>query len=75
MFYPIYQYWYNGEMREYKSSFGSSRHKAIGTNVTIVMDEKGNVYEKGEMKSNILFGIIFAAVGIGILIGLGRAFL
>lgn len=63
-YYPIYEYYDSGEVRQYTSSVSTEPRKPVGTEVTLYISEDGKIMEKSVSKVMYLVGGIFAAIGV-----------
>ena len=64
-YFPLYECFYNGEVYKYKRSYSMSVEPAIGERHTLYIDTRDNkIFEKGEIKVNIISGIVFGSFGV-----------
>lgn len=63
-YYPVYEYYDDGEFKRHESNISAMPPKPLGTEVTLYISEDGKVRDKQSASVMILVGVIFAAVGI-----------
>lgn len=64
-YFPLYECFYNGEVYKYKRSYSMSVEPTIGERHTLYIDTRDNkIFEKGEIKVNIISGIVFGSFGV-----------
>ncbi len=62
-YYPVYEYYDDGEFKRYESNIFTMPPKPMGTEATLYISEDGKVREKQSASVMILAGVIFAVVG------------
>lgn len=62
--YPVYEYYDNGEFKRHESNVSVMPPKPLGTEVTLYISDDGKIREEQSTSFLILFGSIFAFVGI-----------
>lgn len=62
-YYPVYEYYDDGETKRHESNVSVMPPKPIGTEVTLYISEDGKVRENQGTSIMILVGVIFAVVG------------
>lgn len=62
-YYPVYEYYDDGEFKRYESNMSSTPQKPLGTEVTLYISEDGKVRDKQSASVMILVGVIFALAG------------
>lgn len=65
IYFPIYECFYNGNVYEYKRSYSTSKVPTVGERSTLYIDTRNNeVFEKGEIKVNLILGFVFGGFGL-----------
>lgn len=65
IYFPIYECVYNGNVYQHKRSYSMSKVPTIGERDTLYIDTRnGRIFEKGEIKVNILCGFAFGGLGL-----------
>lgn len=71
IYFPVYECFYNGRAYEYKRSYSMSKVPTLGEKGTLYIDTRNNkIFEKGEIKVNILVGFVFGGFGLIALVGI-----
>lgn len=63
-YYPVYEYYDDGEFKRHESNISAMPPKPLGTEVPLYISEDGKVRDKQSASIMILVGVIFVAVGI-----------
>lgn len=60
---PIYEYWHNGEMKQYQSNLYKSGRKQVGSTEELYLTQDGQVLTKRDINGTLKMGIIFTIMG------------